>query len=223
MSILYRCTRRGGESGKEKGTPRVAPKSTQSSSARPSGSCSVPPSSPRSSPSRPKCAARRRVPTRAPTSPRPPATRGRVCTKQPRRAGRGDAKVTPERRAGPRGAPAPTNSPSPRGRYGRAHAPRRPNAAPSLEKSGGGYLGFCACRKEPKRAQDSVGEPVRRLPPPTQAQPAAREPAARVPTHDRLPAGPPPPPARPTPGLAPRGAPKGRMRLASPTPRGFTF
>lgn len=203
---------------KGEGTPRVAPKSTRPSSARPSGSCNVPPSSPGSSPSRPKCAARRRVATRASTSPRPPATRGRVCTKQPRRAGRGDAKVTPERRAGPRGAPAPTNSPSPRGRYGRAHAPRRPSAAPSLEKSGGGYLGFCACRKEPKRAQDSVGEPVRRLPPPTQA-----EPAARVPTHDRLPAGPPPPPAQPTPGLAPRALPRAgcawhpRPREASPS------
>lgn len=48
----------------------------------------------------------------------------------------------------------PDTRPSQRGRR-RAHAPRRPNAAPSLEKSGGGCLGFCVCRKARKRAKDS--------------------------------------------------------------------
>lgn len=46
--------------------------------------------------------------------PRPPATSGRVDAEQPRRDGRGDAKVTREPRAGRRGAPARINSPSAR-------------------------------------------------------------------------------------------------------------
>lgn len=121
---------------------------------------------------------------------------GRVYTKQPRSAGRGDAKVTPERRAGPRGAPAVTAL-TPRDQRRRAHAPRSPNAAPSLEKSSGGYLGFCACRKEPQCAKDSVREPVRRLPPPTQAQPVAR--VATTPPPSRPASAPGPTDSRPGP------------------------
>lgn len=94
-------------------------------------------------------------------------------------------------------------------------APLSPNAAPSREKPGGGYLGFCACRKKPQRAKDSVREPVRRLPPPTQAQPVAQVPTRPPP--NRPSSAPSPTDSRPAPG----GLSQGRDGPGIPVPARF--
>lgn len=142
----------------------------------------------------------------------------RSATKQPRGAGRGDAKVTLERLTGPRGVPALTNSPYPRGQRRRTHAPRRPSAAPSLEKSGSGYLGSCAYRKRAS-AREGLGEKNLFA---VFHHPLRHSPWLGCP-HGRLPAGLPPPPAGPTPGRDPGVSSKGGMGLASTSPWGFTF
>lgn len=145
-------------------------------------------------------------------------TSGRVYTEQPRRDGRGDAKVTPELRAGRgvAGSPAGINSPSRAAPPPGARAPpheRRPIPRESRRR----LLGLlCLDERAPLRKvlHENRFAVFR--------HPLRHSPAARIPTR-QLPAGPPPLPARPTPGPAPGVAPKGGMDLASPSPRGFTF